>query len=167
MKETAFDPARRLDIYLRIRRENDKTFRFYNRDGTDYDLTDKEFELLIKTNSGEINNVIRLTDGSGLTKVSNSLTAQITSVQARINEGQYYWELYRPDLEKTWLSGYAYFTNRPYDGVDNDQTDITISETVLVGFTAQPAIPDTDGSDIQGTLNILLQELRDAGIILP
>lgn len=111
------DPSRRLDIALRIKRIGTITFKVYDTNGAAYDIDSDTFELLIKTNQGERTNTIKLTEASGLSKLSNVITATFTASQTNIREGQYYWELYLSNRSKTWLSGYAYFHNGPFDGV--------------------------------------------------
>jgi len=48
---------------------------------------------------------------------------------SNIPEGEYYWELYRTDLEETWLSGNAFFHNGIFDGVTSDSSSIIVSES--------------------------------------
>lgn len=122
MNRTTFDPSRRVDIYLRVNRVGSKTFVFSNRAGADYSLIYLDFELNIKRNQGDKKNLISLDLNSGLTiSNGNQLTAALTAAQTNINEGEYYWELYRSDIGKTWLNGLAIFHNGLFDGVNNDE----------------------------------------------
>jgi len=118
---STFDPSRRLDLYFRINRAYTKDFVFVDADLADLDITGHTFTLIIKTNPGAISNVISLTLGFGLEFAvyeTNVLTAEVTSAQTLIDEGEYYWELYVSDIQETWLNGKAYFHNGIFDGID-------------------------------------------------
>lgn len=138
MKEATFDPARNLTLYFRCNRSGSKNFVFVRSSGMAYSFiyTD-DIELNIYKNEGDKKKLISLTYISGLTLNVNRLTASITSALSNINEGTYYWELYRTDLDKTWLCGDAVFHNGKFDGVSTDSTSIIIAE---------------DGDDIQITI---------------
>lgn len=129
MKQATFDPARDLTLYFRCNRAGSKDFVFVRSDGSAYSFiyTD-DLELNIYKNQGDKKKLISLTYISGLSLNVNRLTATITSSLSNINEGEYYWELYRTDLEKTWLCGDAIFHNGKFDGVENDSETITVSE---------------------------------------
>jgi hypothetical protein len=124
MKKATFDPAKRLDLYFRINRNGSKAFVFKNSEGEARSLAYEEFEFNIKEYSGG-----RISISIPLTISENILTAEITEALSRVNEGEYYYELIRSDIGKTWLNGKAIFHNGVFDGVDNDTEDITISET--------------------------------------
>lgn len=123
---TTFDPARRLEVYFRIRRNGSKTFTFYDSDGAPYPISDKTFEFIVKTNSGDRTNQIRLTESDGISKTFNALVVTVDSDDTNIKEGEYYWELYISSTSKTWLSGKAFFHNGVFDGVGEESDEITI-----------------------------------------
>lgn len=129
MNSATFDPARNLTLYFRCNRAGSKNFVFVRSNGSAYSFiyTD-DLELNIYRNQGDKKKLISLTYISGLVLNSNTLTASITSALSNINEGEYYWELYRTDLEKTWLCGDAIFHNGKFDGVENDSETITVTE---------------------------------------
>lgn len=129
MNSATFDPARNLTLYFRCNRAGSKNFVFVRSGGSAYSFiyTD-DLELNIYRNQGDKKKLISLTYISGLVLNSNTLTASITSALSNINEGEYYWELYRTDLEKTWLCGDAIFHNGKFDGVENDSETITVTE---------------------------------------
>src|SRR6478752_2381514 len=111
MKEATFDPTKELRLYFRCIRAGSKNFVFVRSDGSSYSFVYLEFELNIYLTEGDKKKIISLSFGSGLSVVDNTVTATITSDISNINEGKYYWELYRPDIEKTWLAGDAIFHN--------------------------------------------------------
>jgi hypothetical protein len=113
----SLDPGRSVRLNFRIKRRADKTFVFTEND-IDLDISGYTWQLFIKKNAGDKKNVISLTLGFGLSipiYSTNTLVASFTSVQTDIPEGEYYWELVRTDIEKTWLNGYAYFKFGPVD----------------------------------------------------
>lgn len=120
MKKATTDPSKRLDIYLRISRNGEITFTFLNSAGAAYTVSDLDFELFIKQNSGSRKDVISLLTsyaGFGLTfPTANTLKATFTDTITEINEGEYYWELLVLDTNKTWLNGKAFFHNGDFDG---------------------------------------------------
>lgn len=144
MKEATFDPARELTLYFRCNRAGSKNFVFTYSDGTAYSFIYDELELNIYKNQGDKKKLISLNHISGISLNSNTVTASITKALSNIQEGEYYWELYRTDLEKTWLTGDAVFHNGKFDGVTTDSTAITITE---------------DGDDI----NITISEASGSG----
>lgn len=141
MKKATFDPSKRLDLYFRINRNGSKAFSFFNVSGTARSLIYEEYSLVIrKFQGGPVYITLPLTIDT------NVITATITESLSRINEGEYYWELIRVDLGKTWLNGKAVFHNGVFDGVDTDTTDITIAEsTETINITISES--GTGGSD--------------------
>lgn len=123
MKAASFDPAKRLDLYFRCNRSGDKNFVFTNSNGSARSLIYEEFAFNIYQNQGERKVYITLP----LAYNQNTLTASITKALSNINEGEYYYELYNVDTEKTWLCGDAIFHNGKFDGV-TETTGITVSE---------------------------------------
>ncbi len=123
MKAASFDPAKRLDLYFRCNRSGDKNFVFTNSNGSARSLIYEEFAFNIYQNQGERKVYITLP----LSYNQNTLTASITKALSNINEGEYYYELYNVDTEKTWLCGDAIFHNGKFDGV-TETTGITVSE---------------------------------------
>jgi hypothetical protein len=135
MKKTSFDPSRRLDIYLRIDRINSRTFTFTLSDGTAFPLTYEDFSLTIKSYAGSTRNVIELTIGDGLSIVGNQLMASVSVIRSDQDEGEYYWELYKPDTMQTWINGKAFFHNGEFDGVTDVGSSIVIGTEDPVQIT--------------------------------
>jgi hypothetical protein len=126
--EITFDPSKPLKVYFRCNRAGQITFVFNYSGGSAYSFIYRELELNIYNFAGEKKKLLSLTIGAGLTVTNNRVRAAVTSSQTNLNEGQYYIELYRPDLEKTWTSGDAIFHNGKFDGVSNTEETIVISE---------------------------------------
>lgn len=136
--EFTFDPSKPMKVYFRCNRAGNVDFVFVYSGGSAYSFIYRELELNIYEYEGAKKKLLSFTIGSGLTVNANRVRASITASQSNINEGEYYIELYRPDLEKTWGAGKAIFHNGQFDGVSNDGDEITVSEdgdTVL--FTIQ------------------------------
>jgi hypothetical protein len=141
-KETAFDPSRRLDIFLRINRVNARTLSFFNSDGSDYNLAYQDFQVFIKRYPGDLVNQILLTIGAGLTILGNQILISLTAAQSLLPEGEYYWELYNFDTDQTWLNGNSNFHYGKFDGVTEsgtltigmeDPIDIILGQTIVIG----------------------------------
>lgn len=156
MKQAAFDPARLLYLYFRIKRAGSKTFTLVDGDGVPINVggiyTDYGFELFIKRYSGAREKTISLTIGSGLVINGNQLIFSVTSEDTNVIEGEYFWELYLNETERTWLNGKAIFHNGEFDGVNNDTETITISEDgETIEITVQDSLPSSEGSgDVEG-----------------
>jgi hypothetical protein len=138
MKKATFDPARRLDLYFRVKRNGSKSFVFVNSNGEPRLLIYEEYELIIKEYAGG-----RISISLPLTISGNVLSASITEELSNINQGEYYWELNRTDTGKTWLCGKAIFHNGVFDGVDDSTPEFTISDS---GETIQITITESGGS---------------------
>jgi len=116
-KRSSIDPARRVLLQFRIKRDGTLPFVF-TENCEEVDITAWGFELFISRYPGDRKKIITLTLGDGLSipvYEINKLEAFFTSDQTNIPEGQYYWELYRTDTKETWLNGYADFTYGPKD----------------------------------------------------
>lgn len=80
---------------------------------TDEDISTKTFSFFIKKNKGDRTKIFNLTNGNGITipvYSTNQIRIDVTGAQASIEEGEYYWELRRTDLNAPYLTGLAYFT---------------------------------------------------------
>jgi len=90
-----------------------RTFNFFEEDETTpVDASTWTFEFFIKKFKGDIDKIIDLTLGNGISFVTYSDTGvliTVTGAQASIEEGEYYWELRRTDLNIPLLSGVAIF----------------------------------------------------------
>lgn len=164
MKAATFDPSRRLDLYFRCNRAGSKTFKFYDEDGDPIDITTSDYDLFIYEYEGAADPIITLTSTEGGTD-SNELACSITVSQSNINEGKYYWELYKGSTDKTHLNGNAIFHNGRFDGVSSDTTDITISDggdDVTIEITDTDALAgEIDGGSASSVY--LLSQVLDGG----
>lgn len=80
---------------------------------TDEDLTGATFSFFLKKNIGDYKKIFTLTLGSGIgfvTYYTNGIRLTISAVQTSIEEGEYYFELRRTDLDKAKLAGKAFLT---------------------------------------------------------
>lgn len=126
-----FNPARKLNLYFRISRAGTKTFTFVDGSGVAVNISGFQFALYVKDCEGDKLNKIALTVGSGLTVSgagNNVLTAALTVANTAVNEGEYYFELYKGSTSKTYLSGKAFAHNGKYDGVESDSENIIIDD---------------------------------------
>ena len=80
---------------------------------TDQDISGKTFSFFVKKNKGDRIKIFNLTNGNGITVPIysiNEIRVSISAVQTNIEEGEYYFELRRTDLDKAKIAGLAYFT---------------------------------------------------------
>lgn len=164
MIAATFDPAKELTLYFRVARNGSLTFSFVDSDGNAYSLIYDDFELNIYKNQGDKKKLISLIVGSGISfPTASSLTVSITESQSNINEGEYYYELYRPDIGKTWLTGDAIFHNGKFDGVDNNAT-ITITES---GTPVTITISAGGGGEVADGTLVLSGSFDSSGDVYP
>jgi len=96
--------------------QKDFIFRTYNSVTevyTDESLTGATFSFFIKKFKGDRLKVFNLTLGNGIafiTYTSNQIRVTASATQTSIQEGEYYYELRRTDLDKAVVSGLAYLT---------------------------------------------------------
>ncbi len=79
----------------------------------DQDISTKTFSFFVKKNKGDRLKLFNLTNGNGITipvYSLNEITVSISAVLTNIEEGEYYWELRRTDIDKAVVAGLAYFT---------------------------------------------------------
>jgi len=91
--------------------QKDFYFRTYNSTTevyTDDSLTGATFSFFLKKNIGDRLKVFNLTLSNGIafiTYTSNGIRVTASATQTSIQEGEYYYELRRTDLDKAVLSG--------------------------------------------------------------
>lgn len=79
---------------------------------TDEDISTKTFAFFLKKNKGDRVKIFNLTNGNGISVPiysTNEIRIDVSTSQASIEEGEYYWELRRTDLNAPYISGLAYF----------------------------------------------------------
>ena len=125
MNTASFNGAGIIDFTYQINRDGDLDFVF--RDGvtddttgittyTDEDVTTSTWELFIKRYKGDREKLIDLTLGSGLSfpvYTTNTVNAAITAVQSRVEEGEYWLELYNITTKQTRVAGRIVFSYFP------------------------------------------------------
>lgn len=133
MNKATFDPASPLLLYFRCGRNGTLDFVFLDENGSPYSLIYDDVEFNLYQNEGDKNPIFSLVIGSGISFVSTGrVRATVTKALTNINEGQYYYELYRPDHGKTWIADYAIFHNGRFDGVQNNSSVTVLDGTNLV-----------------------------------
>lgn len=91
-------------------------FRTYNSTTdvyTDDSLTGTTYSFFLKKNIGDRLKVFNLTLSNGIsfiTYTSNGIRVTASATQTSIQEGEYYYELRRTDLDKAVLSGKCFLT---------------------------------------------------------
>lgn len=115
--ETAGLGTGQLNLNIQIGAVWDQTFTFYIESAITganviEDISTKTFSFFVKKFKGDRLKIFNLTNGNGITVPVYSLNqiriiipASVTSIE----EGEYYWELRRTDLDKAKISGLAYF----------------------------------------------------------
>ncbi len=104
-------------IYIQINSIWSKQFFFYDEDAngvqTEQSLSGATFEFFLKRNKGDRLKALSLTLGNGISFVtyySNGIQVSITAAQSRLEEGEYYCELRRTDLDRAEISCSAWLT---------------------------------------------------------
>ncbi len=117
--ETAGLGTGQLNLKIQIGAVWDQTFTFYIQSqstGSNVieDISTKTFSFFVKKFKGDRLKIFNLTNGNGITIPIYSIN-QIriiipASITTSIEEGEYYFELRRTDLDKAKIAGLAYFT---------------------------------------------------------
>lgn len=110
--------AAQLDLKLQINSARTLYFIFRTYDSTtdtySYDdISTKTFSFFLKRYKGDRNTIFTLTNNNGITVPTYStyeITVSISASNVNIEEGQYYWELRRTDLNQAKVSGNAYLS---------------------------------------------------------
>lgn len=79
---------------------------------TNEDISTKTFSFFLKKFKGDRIKVLNLTNGNGISVPVYStyeIRIDLTGTQTSIEQGEYYWELRRTDLDAPYLTGLAYF----------------------------------------------------------
>lgn len=148
--ETLGSGAAVLDLLFQIGSYRSILFDF----GTD--VSSWTFEFYLKKNKGDRLKTLSLTLGSGLSfpvYASDQVQAILTSANATIEEGQYYYEFRRTDINIPLVNGFAYFTFDAPQGTAEETTLSlnVLSQTISVTISGVPASPAETTTTI-GTL---------------
>ena len=93
--------------YFTFRRLNSTTGIYTNED-----ISTKTFSFFLKKNKGDRVKIFNLTNLKGITipvYTTNQIRIDLNGSQTSIEQGEYYWELRRTDLNQPYLSGLASF----------------------------------------------------------
>lgn len=123
------NPSNVLPAYFKINRQAYIRFTITVDDAAP-NVSGWTWQLFIKRNPGARLIAINLTLGFGLSYETYSdivLVAHFTSAQTDLEEGEYYWELVRTDIETTWIEGKAFFEFAKKISETVDTTDYTIN----------------------------------------
>lgn len=130
------NPSNVLPLFFKINRQARIIFTITVDDAAPI-TTGWTWQLFIKRFAGDRINIINLTLGNGLRYEIYSdtdLVADFSSAQTNIEEGEYYWELVRTDIERTWIEGIANFEFSK----STTETGTESSYTVNVDSTGSP-----------------------------
>jgi len=160
-----FDPSIVVDVQFRVARDGSIVFEFYDSDGNAEDMYETEWEFILKKQAGVTANVLRLTTGLGNISVSGDndekVTITLTAALSNIPAFNYYYELYRPDLKKTWFTGTCFVSNGAYNASVNQDfvTTSTDEQVVRVALSSS-------GTPIRVNLGIPAYNLITLGTTL-
>lgn len=159
MNQGSYDPSQPLKLYFRCARNGTLDFVFVDSSGNPYSLIYEDVEFHVYKNEGDKKPVFSLTPGDGISFPSTGrIRTTVTIAKTNINEGQYYFELYRPDLGKTWVADYAIFHNGRFDGIQES------SETVIVSDEGNEVTITVDSVD---TLVTRVNSITSASTVTP
>lgn len=168
MEGVSFTKERLLKLYARVNETGvPKVLSFFDVDAdgvrTPHDITDLDFKLIVKKQSGSPTNLFSLTIGSGLTvqgASSNELLIQVSEANATQKPCTAFWQLFSIDENKTWLDGPFFFHDGEFDGV-------TETEEILIGESGEIAIEissDLNTALANGTYSTVLAFDQDKDI---
>ena len=93
------DPSKILDIQIRVQRDGEVFFRFYDVNRDPISQTGKSYKLFIRKQAGgEAVITLQTTDGS-LLITDNELKALMTVELSNVTAGRYFYELYDVTLK--------------------------------------------------------------------
>jgi hypothetical protein len=149
------DPSQRLDLYFRVNSNGVPiSFTFLDSAGDPFSFIYDDFQVKIKKYVGDKKNAILMGFGTGLSLTDNVLTLTFTETMTKVEPGEYYWELYKNDYGRPWLTGVAY-------AIDGNLPTIEATTTITVnegGYDITITISEAGSSsvawgDITGTLS--------------
>lgn len=96
----------------------------------DTDISTWTFQLFVKYNIGDRVKVITLSNGNGISfpvYSTDQIMISFSAVNTSIQEGEYYWQLHRTDLNIPILNGSAYFSYDAPEGSTSGETSFDIT----------------------------------------
>lgn len=122
MLQSSFNASGKIDLYWQINRDGDKDFVFNYEDDagveSDFIATSSQWEFFVKRFIGDREKVMSLTNGAGISfpvYTTDTVSVSGTAVQSRVEEGEYYFELYNVTEKRTYVSGKLFFTYDPQE----------------------------------------------------
>lgn len=123
MVNISLDKSRLVRLHARVREASvPRVFTFLNEDGTDHNIEDYDFELIVFKRMNSTAELFKLTVGDGLTASGNQLTIAITAARATVPANTYYWRLRSADEDHTWLNGPFEFHMGEFDNLEEEET---------------------------------------------
>mgnify|MGYP001606486582 CR=1 FL=1 len=113
MEDVRVNPSETVPLKFKIRRRGRIKFTITENAVQPASVSGWTWQLFVKRFPGDRKNIINLTLNNGLRWEIYSETvlyADFTEADTDVEEGQYYWELVRTDLAKTFVEGWAHFT---------------------------------------------------------
>lgn len=140
MNKAAFYSAGRLDVEMFINKFRIQRFVF-TADEVPFTVTGFQWQLVIKENEGNNNNLLSLSIGSGLSfpvYETNIIEARFESAQMKLQPGKKYWALIRTDTNEVWINGHIDLGYGPFDssGADQDTSVNVSTQTISVELQA-------------------------------
>lgn len=126
MVDIRLDKSRLVRLFARTGEASvPRTLIFQNEDESAHDISAYNFKLIVYKRANSPVKLFTLSIGSGLTVEgigSNELLIEITSLQATLEAGVYFWRLYSMAEGHTWLNGPFEFYNGESDNVEREDT---------------------------------------------
>jgi hypothetical protein len=157
------DPSQPLALYFRVNASGVPiTFTFLDTAGDPFSFIYDDFQLRIKKYVGDKKNAILMGFGTGLSLTANVLTVTFTELNSKVEPGEYYWELYKNDYGRPWITGPAYAVEGVIPILEQVE-DITINEG---GYTVTMTINESGGSSVWGSITGTLSDQIDLAAAL-
>lgn len=153
------NPSQILPLFFKINRQARIRWTI-TQDSATPNTTGWTWQLFVKRNPGDRLNAINLTLGNGLRYEVYSdtiLVADFSALQTKLEEGEYYYELVRTDIETTWVEGAAYFqfAKTSTDTVEESNFTVNVDSngspvTIAVASSQTINIDVTQNGEIDG-----------------
>lgn len=126
--ETLGTGVGKLNIKFQIGSDRTITFAFPGQDISTWSPT-----LTVKRFSGDRLSQIALSIGAGLNIpiYTDNISSAFTGAATSLEEGEYHWELRRTDVNKSVISGLAYFTYDAEQGTEDGTVTVNMTTTTI------------------------------------